>query len=172
MKIIVVLITVMLLGGCNNQPKGFVSRFVTEEGVIYGPVEVPDGSDSPLITEIEKKSLTGIHYIMDPENRLWEASSFEDGLMDGFSISWHINGEVRSKWHYRKGELSERTSFYYTNGVLKAEVNYENGLRTGPVIEFFPNGLKKKVGRFEDDEPVGEWITYNEKGEVVAREVH
>ena len=172
MKRILFLTFVLIFSGCVKEPEEFVSSFITEEGKTYGPVEVPDGSDSPLLDKAEFNSLTGIHYILDPDNRLWKASSFENGQKDGFSIVWHLNGKVRSQRFYRKGELSGETLFFYPDGTLKSEINYESGLRNGQFKEYFPNGSIKKKGQFNDDEPIGEWLIYNETGEVVNREIH
>ena len=64
-------------------------------------------------------------------------------IIDGFTIKYHTNGVTR----WSKGKV--------TDGY--AEGYYE---------WYRPDGTLKRSGYFKKGEPVGEWTTYDSKGET------
>jgi hypothetical protein len=55
---------------------------------------------------------------------------------------------------------------YHKDGSLWAKGEVENGLQQGYWEWFRKNGVRMRSGHFRDGEAVGEWITYDAKGEV------
>lgn len=64
-------------------------------------------------------------------------------IIDGYMIKYHANGVTR----WSKGKVV-------------------NGLSDGYWEWYRPDGTIKRSGYFKLGEPVGEWTTYDEKGEV------
>lgn len=64
-------------------------------------------------------------------------------LIDGFMIKYHANGVTR----WSKGKVVDGQSDGYWEW-------------------YRPDGTLKRSGYFEQGKPVGEWTTYNERGEV------
>jgi antitoxin component YwqK of YwqJK toxin-antitoxin module len=55
-------------------------------------------------------------------------------------------------------------SYWYENGNLWSECDYQNGLRHGKSVVYFENGTKRYEGNFENDKPVGIWYFWDENG--------
>ncbi len=56
---------------------------------------------------------------------------------------------------------------YYRDGVIWSEGEYNNGIREGKTVTFFPNGKKYYEGQFLKAQKAGVWKFYNEQGEFV-----
>jgi antitoxin component YwqK of YwqJK toxin-antitoxin module len=47
-----------------------------------------------------------------------------------------------------------------------------NGLKQGEWKKFHKNGMLSKVGKFKDDQPIGEWLYYFNTGKMMAKLTH
>jgi antitoxin component YwqK of YwqJK toxin-antitoxin module len=68
-------------------------------------------------------------------------------IIDGFMIKYHANGVTR----WSKGATSDGTV---------------DGIPDGYWEWYRPDGTLKRSGHFANGENVGEWITYDQRGEV------
>jgi len=85
---------------------------------------------------------------------------------EGTWTFWEENGKnlLRIE-NYEKGKLHGlQTSF--EKGRKTAEVNYKNGRKSGPALEFFPTEKIKVQQHFELDRLHGEFIKYHKNGQV------
>lgn len=57
----------------------------------------------------------------------------------------------------------------YANGKIRFEVDLKDGLKHGRYEEFYPDGTRKILGRFRDDEQVGTWRYYDKEGNQVHK---
>lgn len=64
-------------------------------------------------------------------------------VIDGFTIKYHANGVTR----WSKGKIV-------------------NGQTEGYWEWYRPDGTRKRSGYFSNGEPIGEWTTYDQKGDV------
>lgn len=64
-------------------------------------------------------------------------------IIDGYTIKYHANGKTR----WSKGKIV-------------------NGMTEGYWEWYRPDGTLKRSGYFEKGEPVGEWVTYDQSGNV------
>lgn len=64
-------------------------------------------------------------------------------IIDGYTIKYHANGKTR----WSKGKIV-------------------NGQTEGYWEWYRPDGTLKRSGYFDKGEPIGEWTTYDEKGNV------
>jgi antitoxin component YwqK of YwqJK toxin-antitoxin module len=53
---------------------------------------------------------------------------------------------------------------YFLNGKTKMESAYKNGLRSGQVIYFYPDGLLYYTGFYTADLKSGSWEYFTEEG--------
>lgn len=67
----------------------------------------------------------------------------KEEVIDGYTIKYHANGVTR----WSKGEVVD-------------------GQPDGYWEWYRPDGTLKRLGHFKSGEPVGEWTTYDQKGEV------
>lgn len=57
---------------------------------------------------------------------------------------------------------------YYENGQVKSEIPLVNGLKSGSMILYFPNGQVNEIRAYKDGKMDGTWLTFTEKGSKVA----
>ncbi len=60
-------------------------------------------------------------------------------------------------WHY-----------YSETGLQLSMTEYNHGKKSGVTVVKYPNGSIHYTGTYENDQQVGVWKTYNEKGELVT----
>lgn len=56
--------------------------------------------------------------------------NFKNGIQEGVSKNYSIDGKLESVEIYKNGELKERKK-YYENGKLESIGNFSNGRETG-----------------------------------------
>ncbi len=61
---------------------------------------------------------------------------------------------------------------YFENGKKWSETNFINGLRHGHSIVFYPNGRVWYFGDYTKDKKSGEWVFYDEEGNVTKKETY
>lgn len=105
-----------------------------------------------------------------------ESDSIVD-LSDGQSTvsdkvtEYHPNGNIRMEGKLNEnGERDGLWISYYDDGSKWSESYYNNGLKDGHSITFFPNGQVRYVGEYKNDQKVGTWTFYDESGELVTEE--
>ena len=49
----------------------------------------------------------------------------------GRTVSYHQNGQLRSKANYKNGKYNDLREIYFENGELQAKANYKNGIKDG-----------------------------------------
>ncbi len=87
-------------------------------------------------------------------------------IKDGHYKEWYP-GKKQLKY---EGELSEKGAregkwnFYSEQGNLQSFTFYEAGKKNGHSVVKYPNGKIHYYGQYKDDQMIGEWVTYDEKG--------
>ena len=61
---------------------------------------------------------------------------------------------------------------YHTNGFIEYQGSYKKGEIHGGYISFYPNGLLKESGKLDKGYRDGEWLLYNDQGELIRKEYH
>ena len=61
-----------------------------------------------------------------------------------------------------------RWFFYAENGTELSMTEYSHGKKNGASWVRYPNGMMRYFGEYQDNVQVGEWVTYDEKGNVAA----
>lgn len=63
-------------------------------------------------------------------------------------------------------EYFGKSTYYYKNGGIMAEVILENEKRNGLYNFFYQNGQLSKTGTYRHDKPTGQWKFYNDDGRL------
>ncbi len=96
-----------------------------------------------------------------------EQFTFRKGILNGESISWYRNGNIRRKGNYQNGHISGRWIFWDDQGNKTVEANYKLDSLNGPYISLYPNGKVKEKGNFTGNQQSGKWYYYDENGKLM-----
>ncbi len=89
-------------------------------------------------------------------------------IKDGIYTEWYP-GKKQIKYRGEQDDQSLRQGkwvFYAENGNELSITFYEHGLKEGFSIVKYPNGAIHYRGEYKNDQMVGLWTTFNEKGEL------
>jgi len=124
---------------------------------------------------------------------LLREENYSKGLPEGESVEYsknkeiitqgkYIDGTKSGKWYYKVGDIIEEGSYkeddrigkwkyFYPNGRLKYECNYDLGKENGKAIYYFKNKKIEEIRFYSVGIPDGIWRKYNEEGvEILSLE--
>jgi antitoxin component YwqK of YwqJK toxin-antitoxin module len=87
-------------------------------------------------------------------------------IKDGHYKEWYP-GKKQLKYEgdlTQKGDREGKWNYYSDNGNLLSFTFYVAGKKNGHSVVKYPNGKIHYYGQYKDDQMVGEWVTYDEKG--------
>lgn len=93
-------------------------------------------------------------------------------IEDGNYKEWYP-GKKQLKYQgelNKKGERENKWSFYGEGGNLLSYTFYSEGKKNGFTLVKYPNGKVHYYGQYEDDLPVGQWVTYDLKGQKTVQD--
>lgn len=88
----------------------------------------------------------------------------------GVYSEWYP-GKKQLKFHGsidKKGNRDGKWVFYSDNGNEQSITVYNHGMREGFSLVKYPNGAMHYRGEYRNDQMVGVWTTYDEKGKVIS----
>ena len=137
MKIIVILCLVLLVS-CSQEPEVVTGPFVFKNGITY------DQTTNEPITGIVEKFYEngqlkvrqyykdgkedGLHEGFYTNGQLEFRQTYKDGKVDGWWESYHINGQVRGSGSVIEGEQDGVYVWFDSNGVPFMTRLYKNGV--------------------------------------------
>ena len=95
----------------------------------------------------------------------------------------YVYGEREGEWYYIMNDYKEKGNYiggmktgkwkkiYLNKNQIKFSGEYINDTPIGKHIEYFPNGIIRKIGKYRDGEKEGEWKIYNQKGEIILTQL-
>ncbi|MFM6947512.1 MAG: toxin-antitoxin system YwqK family antitoxin [Aquirufa sp.] len=97
---------------------------------------------------------------------LVEQGFFYMGAKDGRWENYGPEFELENKQYFKRGFPAESTISYYDaeKKKIKEVIPRVYGKVIGQYVSFFPNGLMKEDGKFDDSVKVGRWREFHEKG--------
>ena len=103
-----------------------------------------------------------------PSNQLVERQGIKYEInsttpFTGSSVSYHENGQLKSRENYKDGEIDGLYEGFYDNGQLETRTNYKIGTEEGLQEEFFDNGQLQEKRNIENGELVLHQ-TFNQEG--------
>jgi len=90
-------------------------------------------------------------------------------VKDGVFTEWYP-GKKSIKFQGGQDELGNRDgkwSFYAENGTELSFTLYNHGKKEGFSLVKYPNGRIHYRGEYQNDEMIGLWSTYDEKGNLI-----
>ena len=88
------------------------------------------------------------------------------------SKTYHQNGSLASEVKMRNGQPEGLWRMYHENGNLAVEQLIENGEIVGQVKTYHENGILSGIMPYEYNQPQGEGLYYNRKGEIMRRTMY
>ena len=88
----------------------------------------------------------------------------------GVYSEWYP-GKKQLKFHGsidKNGNRDGKWVFYSENGNEQSITVYNHGMREGFSLVKYPNGAMHYRGEYRNDQMVGVWTTYDEKGKVIS----
>ena len=67
------------------------------------------------------------------------------------------------KGNFHGNRIEGTWMWYYENGNIQSEINYENGFKDGLFKLYYKNGNIKVQGRYKDDNRNGVWLINGKK---------
>jgi antitoxin component YwqK of YwqJK toxin-antitoxin module len=104
-------------------------------------------------------------YVRNPHNRHSE-------MLKGVIKQWYPTGELLSEEHYQEGVRHGCCMTWYRNGLGETTCWYEMDVLHGPYISNYESGRVHARGRYDNDEPVGEWKLYFDKSPLTGVELN
>lgn len=156
MKQILILLSMMLLLGCNSKKDQTISdeEIKKVDGIVYQV-----GKGKPFTGVVESKYLG--------ESLKW---NYENGVLNGVSKGYYENGNLKYEQNYKNGILDGKMKLYYENGKIEVDGNYKNGKAEGVWKSYYEDGKLKGEGKFGNGNREGVWKKYSEDGKVIQEE--
>ena len=91
-------------------------------------------------------------------------------VKDGVFTEWYP-GKKQIKFQGGQDELGNRDgkwTFYAENGIELSFTLYDHGKKEGFSLVKYPNGRIHYRGEYQNDEMIGLWSTYDEKGNLIS----
>ena len=88
-------------------------------------------------------------------NRIWQSSSYNNGILHGECVEYHLNGVFKTKLLYENGKMvSTSVIRYFDNGNCFSITNYENGKRHGICKMFNKDSTFRSIHYYKRDKLV------------------
>jgi antitoxin component YwqK of YwqJK toxin-antitoxin module len=97
-------------------------------------------------------------------------SPFRDGCLQGPTRAYYESGKLLAEVPYVDGQVHGVAKEYYETGELLTEKPCVRGELHGLAREYYRSGKIKKKLLFENGQPKGNIIWFNEKGEVIGEQ--
>ncbi|MCQ2295103.1 MAG: hypothetical protein MJZ67_05565 [Bacteroidales bacterium] len=82
-------------------------------------------------------------------------------------VQFYSNYTVRSTERLTDGNRQGKIYFYFPNGNVQVEANFENGVENGPYTVYHENGLPFYMGNYKDGKRIGIWEFYDKDGTLL-----
>ena len=92
-------------------------------------------------------------------------------VKDGVFTEWYP-GKKSIKYQGGQDELGNRDgkwTFYAENGTELSYTQFSGGKKDGYSLVKYPNGNIHYTGEYQNDEMVGVWSTFDEKGNLLTK---
>lgn len=99
--------------------------------------------------------------------KLSKKSEFSNGILNGKSVNYWKNGNIKSNFEYVEGVENGEFEEFYEEGQKKTIGEYISKKKTGEWISYYVNGQIRSLGKYNNNSnKVGEWISYREDGKI------
>lgn len=102
------------------------------------------------------------------EQKQYESSYKERGVLDGVIQAWYDNGILKLKGQYDNGKKAGQWTEWYVNGRVKSQINYVNNVLNGPYKKWYENSQQQTSGSYKEGLLNSLWIIWDSKGGKVS----
>jgi tetratricopeptide (TPR) repeat protein len=95
--------------------------------------------------------------------------TFHNMPYTGPFIDYYYSGRKQREGRMLNGKVTGRHTFFYQNGNIQVERDYEDGYANGWDKEYYSNGSLKQSGRFVHGKEEGVWEDYFPNGSIRLR---
>ena len=95
-------------------------------------------------------------------------------IKDGHYKEWYP-GKKQLKYEgdlTQKGGREGKWNYYSEKGNLFSFTFYVEGKKNGHSVVKYPNGKIHYYGQYQDDKMIGEWVTYDQKGNKTVNTIN
>lgn len=93
----------------------------------------------------------------------------KDGELNGIQTSYHENGNLKKEGNWKNDKEDGVFKFYNENGQLESDETYVNGELNGPAHFYYDNGNMEYSCVYSYGKKTGLAEKYNEKGELFSK---
>src|SRR5688572_23325352 len=76
----------------------------------------------------------------DGTDKRWHEQEYREGKLHGPSTSWHENGQKSEEGEYQDDLKNGHFTAWGEDGAKRSEGDWKAGKRSGPSVDFWPNG--------------------------------
>lgn len=99
-------------------------------------------------------------------------SYYENGEMNGFSVSFHTNMVKHLVGNYNRGKEDGLWTAYDLSGNKQSEKSYEDGALNGTYSSWYSNGQKRLLGNYKENKREGVWTAWADDGAKLTEEIY
>jgi antitoxin component YwqK of YwqJK toxin-antitoxin module len=137
-------------------------------GKLHGQkVDFNPGGKVRLIENYSNGKLDGQRTVFYKKGTVQEESFYRNGEKDSTSKWYDTKGNIIAEYNYKAGAFDGWQHTWYANDVLKSEQFYIDNVADGEFKLFFSNGQLKENGVYQNGLKVGKWTVYDEKGKII-----
>ena len=105
------------------------------------------------------------NYYFD-SNKLKSEINYANDTLNGKSVNYFDNGNIKSVGDYLKGQKNGKWNYYIQNAEKDYEESYQNGLLNGSYISYYDNKKVYQKGNMSDGFRDGNWLTNYPDGAI------
>lgn len=92
---------------------------------------------------------------------------FDNGKRQGVCKQYYpTTGTILEECNYTNDQKDGLLKQYFTDGSIKTEINFKNGMFHGKAVFYYPNKQIMMEGEYCNDLKIGKWTNYNTDGKV------
>lgn len=134
----------------NDKKNGFFKTYSNEGNLLIIEKYINDEKQTD-VPELRNLEVRTDYY---PDGKVKIVASYDNGVAEGVRREYNKDGNIAQSYIFSKGHIIGK-------GIVD-----ENGLKQGPWIEFYENGIKKGEGKYKDNKKTGYWKFYYKNGNI------
>ncbi len=120
-----------------------ILKFIGDKVPIYKPEIMDETINLPFDTSQRDFNLKkqGTHITYHKNGNIKSKKNYKNDVKDGLEINYYINGNIENYYTYKNNIRNGPFKLYYNSlDKVWVEGQYENGLLQGDIKEYFING--------------------------------
>jgi antitoxin component YwqK of YwqJK toxin-antitoxin module len=168
----------------NNIPQGIFKYYFPGGSMKAVSVFSEDGQTTATTTYFPtgKKNAEG-KYVNEKREGLWRffsefdeslvsEESYKSGQKNGTAKTFFAGTKVAEVINWKDGLREGPWIQYFDDGTVKLQGTYKNDMKEGPMTVFYPTGLKFNNGQYLKGFPDGKWLTYDLDGKLLSTDIY